>query len=207
MTYTSEAKLSNLPADSVNADPTTTEKLKTLAKEGTQRTQRISRILKQAFLETREEFQAGRTVISPIAKEVTAEAVSTFKSKSQQATEAVNQAWQAEESTPDFTERLIKVIKTMASNAKASLFPQVKVQTRKQASKLDELLRDRYGEQYTTIRDRAGQVRTWVGSVANSTSSAGNAATAETAAKKASENSDIRSAAATVIEVDGKAVD
>lgn len=197
MTYTSE-NLSDLTAnDSVNVEPTTAEKLKTLATEGTQRTQRISRILKQAFSETREEFQAGRTVISPIAKEVTAEAVSTFKTKRQQATAAVNQAWQEEENTADFTERAIKVFKTMMSAARANVFPQVKTQTQKQAGKLDELLRDHYGEQYTTLKDRVAQVRAWANSAVNSTESA----TAEVVV----DNSDAVSA--TVIEVDSTAVD
>ncbi len=195
MTYMPE-NLSNIPADGSATEPTTVEKLKTLAQEGTQRTQRISQILKQAFSETREEFQAGRTVISPIAKEVTAEAVSAFKSKSQQATEAVNQAWEAEESTPDFTERLIKVLKTMANTAKASLFPQVKVQTQKQAGNLDSLLRDRYGEQYITLKDRFGRVRAWVNTATNSTATVPTETTIE--------NSDTTSA--TVIEVDSKTI-
>ena len=196
MTYMPETNLSNISADGSTTEPTTLEKLKTLAQEGTQRTQRISRILKHAFSETREEFQARRTVISPIAKEVTAEAVSAFKSKSQQATEAVNQAWEAEESTPDFTERLIKVLKTMASTAKTSLFPTVKTQTQKQVGNLDNLLSDRYGEQYITLKDRFGQVRAWVNTATNST--------ATVPAETNIENSD--TASATVIEVDSKTI-
>jgi len=189
-----ETNLSNISADGSTTESTTLEKLKTLAQEGTQRTQRISQILKQAFSETREEFKAGRTVISPIAKEVTAEAVSAFKSKSQQATEAVNQAWQDEESAPDFTERLLKVLKTMANTAKVSLFPKVKTQTQKQAGNLDNLLSDRYGEQYITLKARFGQVRAWVNTAANS------AATVPTETNI--ENSD----PATVIEVDSKTI-
>lgn len=200
MTYMPETNLSNISPNDSTTEPTTAEKLRTLAKEGTQRTQRISQILKQAFSETREEFQAGRTVISPIAKEVTAEAVSTFKSKSQQATEAVNQAWKDEESTPDFTERLIKVLKTMASTAKESLLPQVKVQTKKQAGRLDGLLRDRYGEQYITLIDRFGQVRAWVNSSANSAS-----ATTNTAADNSGDTTSPTTV--TVIEVDSEAID
>ncbi len=195
MTYMPE-NLSNIPTDGSATEPTTVEKLKTLAQEGTQRTQRISQILKQAFSETREEFQAGRTVISPIAKEVTAEAVSAFKSKSQQATEAVNQAWQDEESAPDFTERLIKVLKTVANTAKVSLLPKVKTQTQKQVGNLDTLLRDRYGEQYITLKDRFGRVRAWVNTATNSTATVPTETTIET--------SDTTSA--TVIEVDSKTI-
>jgi hypothetical protein len=195
MTYMPE-NLSNIPTDGSATEPTTVEKLKTLAQEGTQRTQRISQILKQAFSETCEEFQAGRTVISPIAKEVTAEAVSAFKSKSQQATEAVNQAWQDEESAPDFTERLIKVLKTVANTAKVSLLPKVKTQTQKQVGNLDTLLRDRYGEQYITLKDRFGRVRAWVNTATNSTATVPTETTIET--------SDTTSA--TVIEVDSKTI-
>ena len=195
MTYMPETNLSNLASDdSVNTETTTAKKLKTLAEESTQRAQRISKILKQAFSETREEFQAGRTVISPIAKEVTAEAVSTFKSKSQEAAKVANQAWQAEEDTQDFTERLIKVLKTMASTAKERLFPQIKVQTRKQASRVDTLLSDRYGEQYITLKDRFGQVRAWV-NVAQ-----------PTATEVASDTNDAASAPDVVIEVDSQVV-
>ncbi len=197
MTYMPDTNLSNLSSDSSeNTDPTTVEKLKTLAQEGTQRTQRISKILKQAFSETREEFQAGRTIISPIAKEVTAEAVSTFKSRSQQATEAVNQAWQDEESTLDFTERLVKVFKTMANTAKERLFPQIKTQTKRQASKLDDLLGDRYGEQYTTLKDRFGQVRAWA-----------DIARTATAKPAAEDTKDAKPTTAVVIEVDSQVVD
>lgn len=196
-----DTNLSNLSSDSSeNTEATTAEKLKTLAQEGTQRTQRISKILKQAFSETREEFQAGRTVISPIAKEVTAEAVSNFKSKSQQAAEAVNQAWQEEESTPDFTERLIKVLKTTTSTARERLYPQFKVQTKKQATRLDELLGDRYGEQYVTLRSRFQQVLTWV----NAARTATNEPAVDSTVTK-TENP--ASAAPVVIEVDSKIVD
>jgi len=200
MTYLPKDHLHLSSNSSADTEPTTVEKLKTLTKESAQRTQRISQILKQAFSETREEFQAGRTVISPIAKEVTAEAVSAFKSKRQQATEAVNQAWQDEESTPDFTERLLKVLKTMANTAKASLFPQVKAQTQKQASKLDGLLCDRYGDQYTTLKDRFGQVRIWMNSNANS-------ATSPAAKTAADSQADITPTPAVVVEVESKVID
>ncbi|MGB3789116.1 MAG: hypothetical protein WA949_13980 [Phormidesmis sp.] len=201
MTYMPDTNLSNLSSDgSANADPTTVEKLKALAQESTQRAQRISKILKQAFSETREEFQAGRTVISPIAKEVTAEAVSTFKTKSQQAAEAVNQAWQEEESTPDFTERLIKVLKTMTSTARERLYPQLKVQTKKQASRLDELLGNRYGKQYDTFKGRFEQVRTWV-------NAARTVATEPAADSAVQKTGDATSAAPAAIEVDSQTID
>ena len=200
MTYMPETNLSNLSDQTVNSEATTTEKFKTLAKESSQRAQRISSILKQAFSETREEFQAGRTVISPIAKEVTEEAVSTFRSKSQQAAEAVNQAWKDEDKTPDFTERLIKVLKTVASAAKANLLPQIKAQTRKQASRLDELLGDRYGEEYITFKDRFGQVRAWI----NVSQSAKSTTTHNAAADNISDTTPVT---ATVIEVDSKVID
>ena len=196
MTYMQETNLSNLSDSTASSQPTTSEKFKTLAKESSQRAQRISSILKQAFSETREEFQAGRTVISPIAKEVTAEAVSTFKTKSQQAAEVVNQAWQDEESAPDFTERLISVLKSLARTAKAKLFPQIKVQTQKQASRLDDLLGDRYGEQYITLKDRFGQVRTWI----NISPAAVDNASAEDITETTPQTP-------TVIEVDSKTID
>lgn len=154
MTYTSETNLSA----SIEAEVSTTEKIKTLTQEGKKRTQRISQILKQAFSETREEFQAGRTVISPLAKEVTSETVSTFKSKSKEAADAVNKAWQEEADAPDTTERLINAIKKLLSQAKTTVLPPAK----QQAIKVDEVLSNRYGTQYTTFRNRFKTIRSWV---------------------------------------------
>ncbi|MGD1898002.1 MAG: hypothetical protein ACFB16_13730 [Phormidesmis sp.] len=159
MTYTSET---NLSSTSTEAETSTVDKLKTLKQEGTERTQRIFKILHQALSETREEFQAGRTVISPLAKEVTTEAVSTVKEKSQQAAEAVNQAWKDEASAPDTTERLINLIKRLFKTTKTTVFPTVEQQARTQAIKLDELLSKRYGEQYTTVKNRFELIRSWV---------------------------------------------
>ena len=168
MTYTSESLLDTTVQ--ATDEPTTAQKLNTLRQEGTERTKRIASILRQAFSETREEFQAGRTVISPIAKEVTTEAVSTVKQKSQQAAEAVNQAWNDEAAAPDdLTERLVSLIKVLAKSAKTNLFPTVEIQAKKQAVKIDQMLNSRYGNQYTTFRDRLEAVRTWLSTQASAT--------------------------------------
>lgn len=155
MTYLNDTDLSNLTSDDA---PSTFDKVKTLAKEGTQRTQRITQILKQAVSETRTEFKAGKTVIAPLAKEVTAETVSSFKSKSQQAADAVNKAWDDEADASDFTDRLMAFLKKMASVTATALFPQVK----KQATKLDDVLGNRYGDQYTNLKTRFDTIRDWV---------------------------------------------
>ncbi|MEL6353165.1 MAG: hypothetical protein AAFR58_15645 [Cyanobacteria bacterium J06627_28] len=156
MTYLNDTTLPNLTTD--DAPSSTFDKVKTLAKEGTQRTQRITQILKQAFSETRDEFKAGKTVIAPLAKEVTTETVSTVRSKSQQAANAVNKAWEEEANTADFTDRLVAFLKKIATATAQTLFPQVK----KQASNLDELLGNRYGAQYTNLKTRFETVRAWV---------------------------------------------
>ncbi|MEL6901959.1 MAG: hypothetical protein AAFP07_13465, partial [Cyanobacteria bacterium J06606_4] len=77
------------PIEQSPAETTTFEKLKMLLKESGMRSQRIGKILRKAFSETRTEFQAGRSVISPLAKEVTTETVSTVKEKGQQAASTV----------------------------------------------------------------------------------------------------------------------
>ncbi|MEL7069475.1 MAG: hypothetical protein AAGN15_12580 [Cyanobacteria bacterium J06581_3] len=169
MTYTSDSLLDTTAQ--ATDEPTTAQKLNTLKQEGTERTKRIASILRQAFSETREEFQAGRTVISPIAKDVTTEAVSTVKQKSQQAAEAVSQAWNDEAAAPDLTERIGNLIKVLAKSAKDNLFPTVETQAKKQAIKIDQLLGDRYGEQYTTLKDRFATIRDWLSSQASSTDS------------------------------------
>ena len=159
MTYMNESHLpTNTSTANAEAEPSTTEKLKILTQEGTERSKRILSILRKAFSETREEFQAGRTVISPLAQAVTTETVSTFKTKGQQAADAVNRAWKDEADAPDMTERVIAFLKTTAQTAKTNLFPTAK----KQASKLDALLNRRYGEDYTTFRNRFEMIRNWV---------------------------------------------
>jgi len=163
MTYMNDAQIS-ATANQVHTDTeiSTVEKLKSLTKEGIERSKRILSILRQAFSETREEFQAGRTVISPLAQEVTTEAVSTFKEKGQQAAEAVNKAWKDEASTSDVADQIVDFLGAMTQTAKEKLLPTVEKQAKQQAGKLDELLSDRYSDQYTDLKNRFKTVRSWI---------------------------------------------
>ena len=154
MTYPNQPDLSDTSSDQA---PSTVEKLKTLGRESTQRSQRLMKILRTAFAETATEFKAGREVISPLAKEVTAETVATVKEKSQQAKKTINQAWQQEAETEDRTERLIRLVRVLAKNTQEKLFPQIKTQ----AGKLDGLLVGRYGDRYENIKNRFNVVRKW----------------------------------------------
>ncbi|MGB3291456.1 MAG: hypothetical protein WBB01_00525 [Phormidesmis sp.] len=148
MTYTTTQ---NAPAEiPASADPSTVEKLKTLQQESTQRSKRVFKILRTAYAEMSAELKDGRTVISPLAKEVTAETVATVKQKSQQAADTVNQTWNQETDSKDLSERLIRLARVVAIAAKQNLFPQIK----KQAIKLDELLVRRYGSRYTDLKDQ-----------------------------------------------------
>lgn len=155
MTYVPNTDLSSMTNE---AAPSTFDKLKTLVKESADRSQRINQILRRAFSETRSEFNEGRTVITPLAKEVTTEAVSTFKTKGQEAAEAVNKAWQDDADAPDLVDKLANVVKILSQATREKLFPQAK----RQASKLDTLLSDRYGDQYVSFKTRLETVRTWV---------------------------------------------
>lgn len=147
MTYTTQTNPAEIPA---GATPSTVEKLKTLQQESTQRSKRVFNILRTAFTETVAEVKDGRTVISPLAKEVTAETVATVKQKSQQAADTVNQTWNQEADSKDLTERLIRLARVVAIAAKQNLFPQMK----KLAIRLDGLLRSRYGARYTDLKDQ-----------------------------------------------------
>lgn len=150
MTYTNQtnATTANAATQSQSDFATTAEQLKALKKESSTRSQRIFKILRTAFTETAAEvaveLKEGRTVISPLAKEVSAKTVATVKEKSQQAADTVNQTWQQEAQTEDRTERLIKVVRSLASTLKQTFFPQAKQQAKKQADQLIELLRNRY---------------------------------------------------------------
>jgi cytochrome c556 len=154
MTYTTQNDLST----SVEPTPTSTvQKIKKLYRESSQRSQRVTKILKTAFSEAVTEVKDGRAVISPLAKEVTAETVATFKEQSQKAADTVNQTWQQKADAPDRTERFISVVRALGQRAKVNLLPQLK----QQAVKLDGVLSDRYGQRYTSIKEKAAVVRSW----------------------------------------------
>ena len=154
MTYTVQSEISDA---TTSAAPSTVEKLKTLAKEGAERSQRITKILRSAFSETAAEFKEGRAIISPLAKEVTTETVATVKEKGQQASQTVNQVWQQEAEAEDLTERLIRFVRVLAQTTKERLFPQLKTQ----ASKLDSVLSDRYGQRYNNIKEKFDFAQAW----------------------------------------------
>lgn len=163
MTYTNQPELSDT---SPQQNPSTVEKLKTLKQESTQRSQRLYKIFRTAFTETVTEFKAGREIISPLAKEVTAETVATVKEKSQQAKRTINQVWQQEAETEDRTERVVRLVRTLAKTTQEKLFPQIKTQ----AGKLDDVLVERYGDHYETIKDRFNIfVHKWTGTPAPTT--------------------------------------
>lgn len=155
MTYAPETfSTDHLPAET-HEPLTTAQKLELLKKESGQRTQRLIEIMRRAFTETTAELKAGRQAIAPLAKDLTAEAVDTAKTKGQQAAEVMGQTWQAtEQPQQDFTERSIRFVRAMAQKtaytAQTSLLPQLKAQ----AVKLDGWLCDRYSQRYQPWRDR-----------------------------------------------------
>ncbi|KPQ35455.1 MAG: hypothetical protein HLUCCA11_10860 [Phormidesmis priestleyi Ana] len=176
MTYTTSQELTDTAAKPM---PTTVEKLKTLQKESAQRYQRVSKILKSAFTETVSEIKAGKSVISPLAKEVTAETVASVKAKGQQAQTTVNKAWNQNAETEDVTERIVRFARTLslttATAAKENLLPQLKLQT----TRLDSLLANRYGTQYQDLKDRFNVARLWRTASTPDTSTQRGAKTAE----------------------------
>ena len=153
MTSMPQSEFSNATSES---NPSTVDKVKVLAKESSARSQRVMEILRTAFTETIAEVKDGRAVISPLAKEVTAETVATVKSQSQKAADILNDTWQQESNQKDLSERLIAVIRNLASTLKVKLLPQLKNQT----GKLDN--NERFGERYESIKDQFDLVRTWI---------------------------------------------
>ncbi len=158
MTYTNQTDVeTNSQTDSQADFATTVEQLKALQKESGMRSQRILKILHTAFTQTAAEVSAeikdGRTVISPLAKEVSTKTVATVKEKSQQAANTVNQTWQQQAETKDMTERLIKVVRSLANTFKQTFFPQAKQQAQKQANQLLELLKNRYAASSQTTSE------------------------------------------------------
>lgn len=154
MTYAASEDLSTVTTEQT---PSTFDKAKTLYQEGAVRSQRINKILRAAFTQTAAEFKEGRQALSPLAKEVTAETMTTVKTKSQQAAEVLNDAWAKEASAPDLTERIAGFLRTVAQSAQKHLLPQAKTQ----ALKLDDLLMNRYGDRYASIREKFATLRKW----------------------------------------------
>ncbi len=168
MTYTTPEDLSNLTSEQT---PSTFDKAKVLYQEGSTRSVRVAKILKAAFSQTAAEFKEGRQSLSPLAQEVTSETVATVKERSQKAAEALNDAWVKEADSPDLSDRISRflsaIAQTASQSAKTRLFPQVRTQT----SKLDVLLKDRYGDRYENIRAKFEIVRSWYATPAQSTTS------------------------------------
>ena len=157
MTYTDSTNFSTeASTQPFESESTTLKKLSLLKQESLQRSQRIAKIMRAAFSESTAEFKAGRTVISPLAKEVTAETVAVVKENGQKVSNTVSQVWQESEDDDDITERLIRFIRTLSASAREKLFPQLKLHT----NRLDSFLSERYGDRYTSIRDRFDISRT-----------------------------------------------
>ncbi|MGB3766069.1 MAG: hypothetical protein WA947_05880 [Phormidesmis sp.] len=168
MTYTTPEDLSSMTSEQV---PSTFDKAKVLYQEGSTRSVRVAKILKAAFSQTAAEFKEGRQSLSPLAQEVTSETVATVKEKGQKAAEVLNDAWVQEADSQDLTERISRFLSVIAQSAsqsaKTRLFPQMKVQ----ASKLDGLLKGRYGDRYESIRAKFEVVRSWYAAPAQSATS------------------------------------
>ena len=158
MTYTTPEDLSSLTAES---SPSTFDKAKVLYSEGFARSKRISQILKAAFSQTAAEFKAGRQTLSPLAQEVTAETMASVKEQSQKAAEVLNDAWAKEADSQDLSERISRFLSAVAQSVSQSAKTQFLPQLKTQASKLDGLLRDRYGDRYENIRTKFEKVRQW----------------------------------------------
>lgn len=158
MTYTTPEDLSTLTAEPT---PSTLDKVKVLYKEGRSRSQRISKILKDAFSQTAVEFKEGRQALSPLAQEVTSETMATVKEQSQKATEALNDAWTKEADSQDLSERISRVIGAVAQSVGKSARIQLLPHLKTQASRLDAFLSDRYGKRYEDIRVKIEKMRNW----------------------------------------------
>ena len=195
MTYTTPEDLSSLTAES---SPTTFDKAKVLYREGLARSQRIGKILKAAFSQTAAEFKAGRQTLSPLAQEVTAETMASVKEQSQKAAEVLNDAWAKEAGSQDLSERISRFLSAIAQSVSQSTKTQLLPQLKTQASKLDGLLRDRYGDRYENIRIQFEKARSWQAASKDAASTKPEATTVYDA--------DMRADEGIVIEVDSKIV-
>ncbi|WP_299487757.1 hypothetical protein [Acaryochloris sp. IP29b_bin.137] len=125
--------------------------------EGGTRSQRIGKILKDAFNQTSAELKEGYTIVRPLAAEMSATAAADLKEKRHQASSNFKEAWGNETDSSSTWERLQRVFQMMATALKKTLTPPL----RKQATRVDTKFTDQYGDSYTSMKRGLQSLKNW----------------------------------------------
>ncbi|MEO0373586.1 MAG: hypothetical protein AAF329_02945 [Cyanobacteria bacterium P01_A01_bin.17] len=121
--------------------------------EGTTRLDRIGKILRTAFLETKTEVQAGTEVMKPLAQELSSTVVENFKETGTK----INDAWTDKPGSPDLPTTMKSLLLSFAGTVKARLFPWLK----SEAVTLDATLMKHYGERYGAAKHKVKVAKAW----------------------------------------------
>lgn len=121
------------------------------------RSQRIGKILKDAFTQTSTELKEGYTVVRPLAAEMSATVAADLKEKRYQASSTFKEVW-GEETDPSSTwERWQRVFKAVAKAIRNTLTPPLQ----KQATRVDAKFTDQYGGSYKSMKRGLQSLKNW----------------------------------------------
>jgi len=140
--------------DNPNPMNSTFSQIKT---ESGTRSQRIGKILKDAFTQTSAELKEGYTTVRPLAAEMSATVTADLKEKGHQTSSTFKEAWGTESDSRSTWERLQKVFQVMATTIKKTLTPPLQ----KQATRVDTQFTDQYGDSYKSMKRGLQSLRNW----------------------------------------------
>lgn len=121
------------------------------------RSQRIAKILKEAFTQTSAELKEGYTIVRPLAAEMSATVAADLKEKRHQASSNFQEAWGKETDSKSTWERLQSVFQMMAKAIQKTLTPPLQ----KQATRVDTKFTDQYGDSYTSMKRGLQSLKNW----------------------------------------------
>ncbi len=124
-----------------------------LRTEGSTRLNRIGKIFQTAFSETKTELQTGTEVMKPLAQELSSTVVENLKETGHK----INDAWTDKPGSPDVTETLRSLLKSLAQTVKTKLFPWLK----SEAVTLDATLMKNYGDRYGAAKHKIKVAKAW----------------------------------------------
>lgn len=124
-----------------------------LKSEGSVRLNRIGKIFKTAFSETKTELQAGTETMKPLAQELSSTVVENLKETGTK----INDAWTDKPGSPDLPTTLRSLLLSFAGAVKAKLFPWLK----SEAATIDATLMKNYGDRYDAAKHKVKVAKAW----------------------------------------------
>ncbi len=121
------------------------------------RSQRIGKILKDAFSQTSAELKEGYTIVRPLAAEMSSTVVADLKEKRNQAAHTFKEAWGEETDPRSAWERWQRVFKAIATAIKNTLTPPLQ----KQVTRVDTKFTDQYGDSYKSMKRGLQSLKNW----------------------------------------------